>query len=86
MARNLSLFGLSLAMLLPGCGPAPDAGQEPPMERAAHLDFHRGKLPAESIDATALGVRSTTPLQHPRVSQPEDNAATARPERRNTTP
>ena len=85
MIRSLSLVGLSLAMLLPGCGPAPDAGQEPLTERAAHLDFHRGKLPADSTDATALGVRSTTPLRHPRVSQPNDNAAVP-PERGNATP
>jgi hypothetical protein len=83
MAHALSVVAAVLSIQLTACDPtsdpngAPDLSPEQPptTDHAAHLDFHRGKLPSDSIDATALGVRSTTPLKHPRVGQPLGSAA-----------
>lgn len=94
MAPALSVFAAVLSILLMGCGNTSDPNTDPnsaaeqvsATDRTVHLDFHRGKLPAESTDATALGVRSTTPLEHPRVGQPGGSRASGSSDRGSTTP
>lgn len=94
MAHALSVSAAVLGILLTACGspsdseesPSSPPKQDPTTDRAAHLGFHRGKLPAESSEATALGVRSTTPLKHPRVGQPVDNLASNASDHGSTTP
>jgi hypothetical protein len=84
MAHAFIVVAAVLSIQLTACDPTSDPNAAPDLnpeqaattDRAAHLDFHRGKLPSDSTDATALGVRSTTPLKHPRVGQPLSAAAT----------
>ncbi len=94
MAHALSVVAAVLSIQLTACDPTSDPNAAPDLnpeqaattDRAAHLDFHRGKLPSDSTDATALGVRSTTPLKHPRVGQALGSAAATTSDQGGTTP